>query len=267
MNQESAQGFHEEGDASNEAVILSNLGDMLRVHGELRSAQQYIEQAIAIDQKTGHKRGLGFSLFFMADMLRAQDRLAEARNTAERDIALRKELGDEALLPESQMQLSRIAIEQGKAPEAESLARIAAASFDHQNIADLGAQSYADLAQALLAQGKTQEAQVCADHAAVLSQQVTDLPTHFEAALAAAAVKAELGKITEATKILNKLRDEANRHGYVIYEMEARLRLGELELGADKADAARARLKQLEKDARSKGYLLIARKAASALGS
>jgi len=39
------------------------------------------------------------------------------------------------------------------------------------------------------------------------------------------------------------------------------LQLGELELGADKADAARARLKQLEKDARSKGYLLIARKA------
>jgi eukaryotic-like serine/threonine-protein kinase len=265
MSQESANGFQEEGDVSNEAAILTNLGGMFLQRGEPGSAQQYVEQAIAIDQKTGHKRMLGFSLFFMTEILRAQDKLAEARNMAEREIALRKELGDEALVPESQMQLSRIVLEQGRAPEAESLARIAAASFDRQKIDDLGAQSYADLARALLAQGKTQEAQVCTDHAVVLSRRVPDLQTHFEAALAKAAVKAKLGKVTEATKILNDVHAEASSYGFTVYDMEARLRLGELELNSAKRALGRAQLEQLRKEAQGRGLLLIARIAKAAL--
>jgi hypothetical protein len=65
-------------------------------------------------------------------------------------------------------------------------------------------------------------------------------------------------------RALESARPEASRYGYVGFELEARLRLGELELRSGKATAGRARLQQLQSDARNKGFLLIARKANAA---
>jgi hypothetical protein len=59
---------------------------------------------------------------------------------------------------------------------------------------------------------------------------------------------------------------EAAAYGYVGYQLEARLALAEVEMIAG-TPAARAHLEALEKDARSTGFGLIARKAASARGS
>jgi hypothetical protein len=61
------------------------------------------------------------------------------------------------------------------------------------------------------------------------------------------------------------VRGDASRHGYAGFEFESRLNLGELELRSGKANAGRARLQQLQTDARNKGFLLIARKANAAL--
>ena len=54
---------------------------------------------------------------------------------------------------------------------------------------------------------------------------------------------------------------EAKKYGYLSYEYQARLALGEVEMKAGKAAAGRARLAALEKDATGTGFLLIARKA------
>jgi hypothetical protein len=56
--------------------------------------------------------------------------------------------------------------------------------------------------------------------------------------------------------------DSASKHKYFGYQLEARLALGEIETGAGKIAAGRARLTALQKDAAAKGFLLIARKAA-----
>ena len=129
---------------------------------------------------------------------------------------------------------------------------------------DLGAQAYSDLTRVLLAQGNLREAKETADHAVGLSKKGGDLTAHFDATLALAAVDTALGKTAEATKELENLRDETSRHRYAAYEMEARLGLAKLQLGAGEVTRGREHLLQLQKDARDHGFLLLFRKAAAA---
>jgi len=266
MRQQAVQGFHEDGDKSNEAVTLTNLASVLLKRGEFASAKQNLDQAMVLQQEAGHKRGLGFSLFFMAELLRAQDQLEHARATVEQAMALRTDLRDDVHLPENWLQLAEIALEQGKAAEAESQARNAAAKFDQQKINDLGAQAYADISQALLVEGKLPEAEVAAEHALALSRLGGDITARFEAAFASAVVNAASGKAVSAASNLEAVRAEAADRGYIGYELRARLLLGELELRSGKTRAGQARLQQLQSEAQQKGFLLIARKAARARG-
>jgi tetratricopeptide (TPR) repeat protein len=121
------------------------------------------------------------------------------------------------------------------------------------------------LSRALLAQRRLQEAQSAADRAIALSRQGGEFTVRFEAELAKAAAKAELGETSEAVKILQALHVETARYGYVGYQLQAELHLGELEFKSGNAAAARARLTQVQKDAEGHGFTFIARKAASAL--
>jgi hypothetical protein len=58
-----------------------------------------------------------------------------------------------------------------------------------------------------------------------------------------------LRKTAEATRHLENLHVETSSHRDTNYELEARLRLGELELQSGKGSAGQGRLEQLQKDA------------------
>jgi len=57
---------------------------------------------------------------------------------------------------------------------------------------------------------------------------------------------------------------EVTKFGYLPYQFEARLAIGETEMQSGKSSTGRPRLEALEKDARGKVFFLIARKAAAA---
>jgi len=59
---------------------------------------------------------------------------------------------------------------------------------------------------------------------------------------------------------------EARSHGYKQLELDAQLALGELELKLGDSPKGRASLESLERSASAKGFVLIARKAAGAVG-
>jgi len=79
--------------------------------------------------------------------------------------------------------------------------------------------------------------------------------------IAAARVRAAIGGTAEATQSLEATLAEANKYGYLGYQFEARLALGEIELNSDKTGDGRVRLEVLQKEAAAKGFGLIARKA------
>src|SRR5262249_8116083 len=128
-----------------------------------------------------------------------------------------------------------------------------------------GAEANAVLALALLAEGNSVEAQSVAERALALSRQSPDIMARFEATLAAQIVHARSGKLEAAAKALDDIRAESARDGFVEYEFEARLGLAELDLQSGRTAMGRARLQQLADDARKKGFILIARKARSAI--
>lgn len=82
-----------------------------------------------------------------------------------------------------------------------------------------------------------------------------------ESAQTAAAV----GKPEEAIAPLRSAIATAHRMGTIGYEFEARLVLGEIEMRHGSEKSGGLRLQQLQKDARAKGFLLMAQKANVAL--
>jgi hypothetical protein len=78
-------------------------------------------------------------------------------------------------------------------------------------------------------------------------------------------VQAASGKTAQAKETLKGVLAKATKWGYIGYQLEARLTLLEVELRAGKTSASVTALEQLQKDAKDKGFDLIARKA-DALG-
>jgi hypothetical protein len=89
-------------------------------------------------------------------------------------------------------------------------------------------------------------------------------PTRLFVQSIGAQVRAASGHVVEAAASLDRVRAEAVRLHLDDEELETRLTLGEIEIKSGKASAGRARLAVLEKDAATKGYALIARKAHAA---
>ena len=264
LKQQAVEQFHHLGNRMGEAIARGNLGDVLLAQGKLQAANREFEKSLLLKQQIGFKQGLGVCWTDFASVLLARDQTAEARVMALRALTLRQQLGDEFDIAATRVQLAQIALRQGKAEEAESLAQDAAAVFDKRKIADSGAISYATLSRALLALARVKEAQAASRRAITLSQQGGDREGRFEALLAAAAVSARVGQTQQAGQFLRAVYSESRRDGYVPYDFQARLALGELELRAGHG-AGRNELLALRREAEAKGFLLIARQARAAL--
>jgi hypothetical protein len=186
--------------------------------------------------------------------------LAGARKQYEQALALCKELDDEDFTAQIQGSLASIALYEKRYADGEALARQAVAGYEKANSSGAGAWSQAILARNLLAAGKLAEAQSAVAKASALVRKSTGEPFRYEFAFADARVKAKSGKTSEALSELETVLSSTRKFGYRLYEYQARLAIGEIELWSGSA-SAQAHLTTLEKDARAHGALLIANQA------
>ena len=104
------------------------------------------------------------------------------------------------------------------------------------------------------------------------SEKFVDLDLHLSNEIAAARVHAasihyaDRGVIAEAAALLNATLSDAMTHGYVGHQFDARLAPGEIHLKSVNVAEGRKELASLEHDARARGFMLIAQRAASARG-
>jgi hypothetical protein len=112
-----------------------------------------------------------------------------------------------------------------------------------------------------VATGKTNEARAEARRAVEEGKKADDRPTRLQAKLDFARVQAGLGNLKSAAEESRSVLSEASRFGYLGDELYARLELGEIELKSGRSAMGRKDLALLEDDARSSGFLLVARKA------
>jgi tetratricopeptide (TPR) repeat protein len=252
------------GNHGSEAWALKGLGATLYLQGELRESGNDLDLSLEICRKASLKRTCGFALSNQGNLLMWEGKLDQAKVKQQEALAIWNDVNNQGDAAESNVAIAKLSIEQGQAVEAEALVRDARDIFRKKKWA--GDEIWADsvLAMALLAEGKPGEAAKEID--SVTAEKLQNEEVRLEFALATAFVRAASGKPADqsaAIKVLGATLGEATKHGFVGYQLEARLALGEIEMQSGRPGAS-AHLGQLQRDASAKGFELVARKAASA---
>jgi tetratricopeptide (TPR) repeat protein len=265
MLEEAMANFHEIGDRGGVVRSLDNIGIVLMDEGQPAVARKRFEESLEICRELGNKNLLGYTLYLLGNALAAQDDLAAARRHHGDARALRMEIGDAHAIGDSDLALAILAIESGEPAAAESAAREQATAFQKLGAPDKEARSLGVLARALLAQGRNAEAGEAANRATTLMQKTQDPGVRLAVTIDAArplAASGNRGDIKDAVAALEAAVEDAAKHGLTGAMLEARLALGQIEVASGDR-SGRSRLASLERDAKARGFALIARKAAA----
>ena len=251
------------GQSSPSSDKLIDLGDVQQHLGDLVGARKNYSDAIALARAAGDKSMTAYALAGLGGLeLKAAD-LAAARKDYEEALAIRSELGEKDTIPGTRVAIAELAIEEGQAGAAEKPALEAREEFQKAHRNDDQITATVVLVGALLATGKKDDALKEVGKAAAIAAKSQNLSVRLAFAAARARAEAAREEIGAAKTILKEALAQATRSGYVGYELETRLALEEIDPGSRKSAASRARLGQLQKDAKAKGFDLISRKAAA----
>src|SRR5580658_2616536 len=253
------------GQANPSTDKLIDLGDALQHIGDLTGAHKNYADALAIARTAGDRSMAAYALAGLGSLeLKAAD-FAAARKNYEEALALRNELGEKDTIPGTRVAIAELAIEEGHPGAAERPALEARDEFQKAHKSDDQITATVALVGALLAGGKNNDdALKEVGKAAPIAAKSQNLSVQLAFAVARARAEAASQEIGTAKTILKETLVRASRSGYVGDQLESRLALEEIELKSGNSNAAsRTRLEQLQKDAKEKGFDLIARKAAA----
>jgi tetratricopeptide (TPR) repeat protein/predicted Ser/Thr protein kinase len=262
--EEALAAFRETGSQFEIAMTMGNIGELYLDEGDLPEAKKMFEQALTIKRNLHNRHSEAYTLSALGDLLLYEGDIPPARKAHEDALAIRTQLGEKGTAAQDSLALARLTLEDGHPEEALAAARKAVADFHTQNQADYEAAAHTLTARCLLQSGKLAEAKAEIQQAEKLVK-TDDQVAHLPVAIASARIATASGDPATARKILDETLAEATKANLLYYQYDARLALGELEIKSGKVAAGRAQLTTLERDAEGKGFLLIARKAATAL--
>jgi len=247
------------------AGVLSDLGNISRQRGNLEAAVTTYQQARATAAEIDDKSVVAYALNGLGDTLADRGDLAAARKSYEEALALRNQAGEKQTAAETEVALAQLSIEESRAIEAEAVARKCRDQFHQELQTDDELTASVVLIQALLAQGKRADAQKELEASQPLAANTQNVLLRLQFALASARVAMASGNSGPVRRSLQQVIQEARRHEFLGVDLEARLTLAQLSMLTKSGAAAREQFVSLEKEARAKGYGLIARKAAASL--
>jgi len=162
-------------------------------------------------------------------------------------------------------QLALVALADGRTADAGRLARDAVAAYEGQDAPDGHALARSALARSLLALGRADAALAEANRAQELVGKSPHEFARLTAAITAGRVQGRLlpKSAAQAVKLLEGAEERAATLGMVPLRFEASLALAEIAALANAPDAD-ARLVALEKEARARGFGLVASQAVAA---
>ena len=260
MQQQALAAFNELGDRRGSSATLNNLGNLSLEMGNPDAAKKYFDQALSLAEEITYRGGQPYPMSGLGDVLVVRGDLAGARKQYEQAVAVCEEIKDEDFAAQIHTALAFVALQERRFSDGETLARQSAAVFDKTNSTSSSAWAHALLARNLLSAGNLAEARGAAAKAVARSRQAAGETPRFEATLADSRVQAKSGKAAEARQQLESMVSTTHKHGYRLYELQARLALGEIALWSGSA-TARSHLATLEKDARNQGAIFVANQA------
>ncbi|MBZ5600039.1 MAG: tetratricopeptide repeat protein [Acidobacteriia bacterium] len=262
--EESLAITRETGDKGQEGVDLSELGDVLYSQGDLASAVGVLQQAESDLRQAGDKKGEAYGLSNLGKVFAARGDLAGARAKYQQALNIRRDLGASQETAQSQVMLADLAIEEGHPADAQAPCRQAIEAFRAEKAADSEILAHTVLAHSLLAMGKRPDAQKEIDLARDLAAKSQDFGIRVRSRIIAARVSAGLRNGADAERMLQAAFAESVKRGFVPLELESRLVLGEIETESGRTGSGRSHLAALEREATSRGFSLVASKAAAA---
>jgi eukaryotic-like serine/threonine-protein kinase len=252
------------GDKESEAWATKGLGGNLIYQGDLPGAARALNEALQFGQRSGEKQLLSTTFSTLGFVLEDEGKLDQAESAYKQGIRIANEIGSRIDASEAQTNLAEFFLSVGRGKESEALTRQVIPVFQEAKAKDDETWASAVLARSLLVQGKADEAARVIYSVAI---EGADTGTRYEFTLASIRVQAASRKPEDrraARESVNALVAETMRNGFKGYELEARLLLGEIEMKSNQSEVGRRTLVALEKEARSKGFALIADKAATA---
>jgi serine/threonine protein kinase/tetratricopeptide (TPR) repeat protein len=260
MQQQALAAFSELGDRRGSSATLNNLGNLSLEMGNPDAAKKSFDQALSLAQEITYRGGQPYPMSGLADVLMVRGQLAGARKQYEQALAICEEIKDEDFAAQIHTALAFLELQERRFSDGEALARQSAAVFDKTNSTSSSAWANALLARNLLSAGNLAEARRAAAEAVIRSRQAAGATPRFEATLADSRVQAKSGRAAEARQQLESMVSTTHKHGYRLYELQARLALGEIALWTGSA-TARSQLATLEEDARNQGAIFVANQA------
>jgi eukaryotic-like serine/threonine-protein kinase len=266
LHEESVADYLDIGDKSHTANELSSLADVLSDEGDLEAAKRIYQEALPLTREINHKEMEAFVLSAEGELLTDMGDLAAARINHQAALAIWHDLNDRLDAAYDQACLGRLDIEEGHATGAEMSLRAAADTFASQDDPDHEAMVLSFLVRALLIQHKIADAKAETIKARAIAVK-SQLPrTRLNVAIVEGLVDAETGNQHQAMNNLEIALTQARSKGYAALGMEIQLALGIIQIRSDPIQA-RARLQRLQEYATSKGFGLVAHKAAEAVSS
>jgi tetratricopeptide (TPR) repeat protein len=248
------------------ALTLNNLGELSRQNGKLDAAEDHYRRAKTTAEEVENKNAVAYVLSGLGDVYQDRGELGQARKSFEDALTLRKQIGERQTVGESQVQLARLAVEDGRVGEAEIILRQWKEQFHLEQQADDELLSSIGLSEALLAQGKQVEAQREIEGSRDLAARSQNLFDRLQYDVASARVLLSSDHPEDAKPQLERALRDARVHGFVGIEFDAMLVTAAMEKRSGHAALAQGQLASLERAARDKGFMLVARKAAAARG-
>jgi eukaryotic-like serine/threonine-protein kinase len=264
MLEEGLAASREIGDQERTSTALYNLGEVLRWQGDLKSARRMYEQAEELSKQIGDQSGVAYALFSLGDVLTAEGDLNGARDKYNQSMMMRTQMGEKGNVAETQMALAALLIEEGRSGDAVTALQQAREEFRREGLGDDEILADSLLSRISLAQGKIVDAEKETAGIHDLLAKSQDFSVRLRASIMQAQVQAAAGKSGDAVRALQETIVNAKKSGYVGYQLEAQLALGEIEIKSDSTTAGRSLLGEIRQEANTKGFHLIADKASRA---
>jgi serine/threonine protein kinase/tetratricopeptide (TPR) repeat protein len=265
MLEEGLAASREVGDQERASTALYNLGEVLRWQGDLKGARQMYQQAEDLSKQIGDQSGVAYALFSLGDVSTAEGNLSAARKSYNESMTLRTQMGEKGNVAETQMALALLLIEEENGGDAGNILQGSREEFHKEGLGDDEVLADSLLARVWLSRGKIVEAQkeIAASHDLLAKSQ--DFSVRLRAQIVQAQVLAVAGQPDDARHVLDDTIATAKKSGYLGYQLEAQLALGELQGQAPDSRAQALRiLADVRKQAQGNGFGLIANKAARA---
>src|SRR5579859_1627267 len=262
MLEESVQLHRHAGAKIDLGMALINLASLQANRGELASTKQSYSEALQILDQSKSQMYLGYAIAGLGELALTEGDFDGARKLLDEALAQRQQVGTKQYIAESWLSQANLALEEGNASNASQLAQQAAAVFRDNKSVDLELQADALIVQSLLVEGKLSEAAILIAITSERAATLEDFSTQIIVRIANARVRTARGKATEAEKLLEQSLADTRKAGLLALQFDTRLALGEAEIKAGNSAAGRAELRALARDAKAKGFVLMARKAA-----